>query len=219
MRHRDELRSLTGSLFSSLEDERRHVARELHDDVSQRLAMVEVFIEQLEKAEHSIDLRPRLTELREGVRILSNDLRRISHRLHPSGLHELGLAHSMKALVEEFGERFNMPATFTRRNLPDNIDPTIAATLYRITQEALRNVAKHAGRTHVKVTLESYESRLRLEIADLGEGFDSENRTRGLGIISMEERARMLNGQVIIRSSLGAGTTVVVEVPLTGEES
>jgi two-component system CheB/CheR fusion protein len=202
-----------------MEDERRRVARELHDDVSQKLAMLEVSLEQLVKDCEGVDVRAHLGEVTDSVRVLSNDLRRISHRLHPSGLDELGLSYSLKALVEEFGERFNMPATFAPRNLPADIPQNAAAALYRITQEALRNVAKHAGRTHVKVSLEGHESKLRLEIADLGEGFDTENRERGLGLISMKERTRLLSGQFLIRSGLGSGTTIIVDVPLTKEDS
>ena len=93
------------------------------------------------------------------------------------------------------------------------------STLYRITQEALRNIAKHAGRTHAKVTLEGSDSRLRLEVADFGEGFDTHQSRAGLGLISMEERARLVHGKFAVESALGKGTTVGVQVPLQASQT
>jgi two-component system CheB/CheR fusion protein len=214
-RTEEELRSLAGSLFTSHEEERRRVARELHDDVSQQLAMLANDLEQLRQhiPDTEGEMRNRLEALREGAAGLSDELRRISHALHPSMLEDLGLPVALRSLVTEFAEREGMPSNFTHRNVPDTLSPEIAATLYRITQEALRNVAKHAGRTHVRVSLTGTNSSLRLNIRDLGEGFDP-SETRGLGLISMEERARLVGGSFRISSALGEGTTVQVQVPL-----
>ena len=146
-------------------------------------------------------------------------MRSISHRLHPSILDDLGLPQALKALVDEFGERECMLATFTRRDVPAQLPKEVASTLYRITQEALRNIAKHAGRTHAKVTLEGSDSRLRLEVADFGEGFDTHQSRAGLGLISMEERARLVHGKFAVESALGKGTTVGVQVPLQASQT
>lgn len=219
-RTEDDLRSLAASLFTSHEEERRRVARELHDDVSQQLAMLANDLEQLrQNIPHTeAEMRKRLEALREGAAALSEELRRISHALHPSILEDLGLPVALRSLVTEFAEREGMPSNFTHRNVPDTLSPEVAATLYRITQEALRNVAKHAGRTHVRVSLIGTSSALRLNVRDLGEGFDP-SETRGLGLISMEERARLVGGSFHISSALGEGTTVQVQVPLATQNA
>ncbi len=221
VRTQAELRALTGMLFTSQEDERRRVARELHDDVSQQLALLQIDLDQCYQrfSKAPGDLHIRLGELRDRTASLSDEVRRISHRLHPSILEDLGLPHALKALVDEFGEREGMLASFARHDVPADLSKEVAAGLYRIAQEALRNVSKHAGKTHAKVTLEGTESGLRLEITDLGEGFDPEDARRGLGIISMAERARLIHGAFSVESALGKGTTVTVEVPLPASES
>ncbi|MGI9073191.1 MAG: CheR family methyltransferase [Bryobacteraceae bacterium] len=217
-RTEEDLRALTASLFTSHDEERRRVARELHDDVSQQLAMLANDLEQLRQniPPTEAEMRDRLETLREGAATLSEELRRISHALHPSILEDLGLPVALRSLVTEFAEREGMPSNFTHRNVPDVLSHEVSATLYRITQEALRNVAKHAGRTHVRVTLIGKGSALRLTIRDLGEGFDP-SETRGLGLISMEERTRLVGGTFRISSALGEGTTVQVQVPLETE--
>jgi two-component system CheB/CheR fusion protein len=217
-RTREELHALAGRLFISEEEERRRVARELHDDISQRLAVLEMDIETLRKglpADPSA-IRTELERIRERSRALSEEVRGISHQLHPSALDHLGIAVALKSLVEEFGAREAMVATFHSRNVPENPRPEVAVALYRITQEALRNVAKHAGRTHVKVVLEGIDQRLRLEVRDFGEGFDMEGmKGGGLGLISMAERARLIGGTLALQSALGEGAAVSVTVPLS----
>jgi two-component system CheB/CheR fusion protein len=205
-------------LFTSHEEERRRVARELHDDISQQLAMLANDLEQLRQNIPSTEaeMRKRLEALREAAAALSDELRRISHALHPSILEDLGLPVALRSLVAEFAEREGMPSNFTHRNVPDVLSREVSATLYRITQEALRNVAKHAGRTHVRVSLLAKGSVLRLTVRDLGEGFDP-SESRGLGLISMEERARLVGGSFRISSALGEGTTVQVQVPVATE--
>jgi two-component system CheB/CheR fusion protein len=216
-RSKEELRALTSSLFTSQEDERRRIARELHDDVSQALAIMEDEIEQLGTGPQrdAAELRTRLASLRQGVAQLSEEVRRITKGLHPSILEDLGLAEALRQLVKDFGEREGMLVTFADRAVPAAIPIEPGAALYRIAQEALRNVAKHAGKTHVKVTLVGVDHAVQLSVRDLGEGFDvGEVRGRGLGLVSMEERARSVGGILRIDSTPGEGTTVEVEVPL-----
>ncbi len=210
-----ELRALTGSLFTSQDEERRRVARELHDDVSQRLAVLANEIEQLRQniPQDPATIRLRLEALRERAGEMSEELRRISHALHPSILEDLGLPSALRSLVAEFAEREEMPANFSHRNVPQKLPLEITGALYRITQEALRNVSKHAGRTHVKVSLVGTNTGLRLTVRDLGEGFEPSD-SRGLGLISMEERARLVGGTFRVTSALGEGTTVHVDVPV-----
>jgi two-component system CheB/CheR fusion protein len=205
-RTQGELRALTGSLFTSQEAERRRVARELHDDIGQRLAMLASEAEQL----HQQSLHQQASDL-------SENLRRISHALHPSMLEDLGLASALRSLVTEFAEREGMPADFNHRHVPAQLPIEVAGTLYRISQEALRNVSKHAGRTHVRVSLTGSKSGLRLVVRDLGEGFNP-SETRGLGLISMEERARLIGASFRVTSSPREGTTVQVQAPLEAAE-
>lgn len=221
-RTQQELRALAGSLFTSQEDERRRVARELHDDISQKLAVLEIDTQQIEDqlprgSGDSSSILPDLDRVRNGIGALSEDVRRLSHALHPSVLDDLGLASGIRSLVEDFRERENMIVTFTAQKVPEKLQGPTTINLYRITQEALRNVAKHAGRTHVKVILKGDESTLHLQIIDSGEGFDTEQRRSGLGLISMEERARMLGGTFRIESELGEGTKINVDVPLPAD--
>jgi two-component system CheB/CheR fusion protein len=216
-RTKNELRALAGRLFTSQEEERRRVARELHDDLGQKLAVLDV---EMDHVLRDIGADPeqahlRISSLKERLASLANDVRVISHRLHPSVLEDLGLAAALKALVDEFGRREKMPATFRRRNVPDKLPSEVAAALYRIAQEALRNIAKHAGHTHVKVMLDTTGRDVRLTVRDSGEGFDqNEIQEPGLGLISMQERAKLIGGELSIESDLGEGTTVKVVVPM-----
>lgn len=214
----EELRALSGSLFQAQEDERRRVARELHDDISQRLAVLGIDLQHAAEIVAQDSEAGKIIEaLASRTDALADDVRKISHGLHPSMLDDLGLPYALKALGEEFSERERMLVTWQRQDIPERIPQDVSATLYRIAQEALRNVSKHAGRTHVKITLAGLDGHLRLEIADFGEGFDMEDVRHGLGLISMSERARLVQGTLTVNSALGKGATVMVDVPLNKE--
>ncbi len=214
-RTKEELRGLTGHLFTLQEEERERVARELHDDVSQRLSLIEILLSALEPAKLPAK-GDKLASAQRELQKLNADVRQMSHRLHPAVLHDLGLTEALRTLVEEFEQREGMPATFTAQSLPESWSQTAGTTLYRITQEALRNVVKHAGRTHVKVSLQGTSKELELKVRDFGIGFDQdyESARRGLGLISMQERARIAGGTFAVRSALGEGTTLTVRLPL-----
>jgi two-component system, chemotaxis family, CheB/CheR fusion protein len=215
-RTREELRGLTAHLFTAQEEERQYLARELHDDISQRLSVLRLLLEEMNAGEFSSADSARLDSARSQVESLNNDVRLISHRLHPAILSDLGLSESLRAMVKEFGEREKMPATYVTQNVSDELPLQTATTVYRIAQEALRNVSKHAGKTHVKVVLSSVGNVLELKVMDFGVGFDQETdgSSKGLGMISMQERARLSGGELKIQSALGHGTTVTVEVPI-----
>jgi two-component system, chemotaxis family, CheB/CheR fusion protein len=210
----DELRNLAGHLFTVQEEERQHVARELHDDVSQRLSLLSMLLNEIHSA-GSQGEEDKLEEARRQLSTLNTDVRQISHRLHPSILNDLGLSAALQALVKEFGQRENMPATYMSQDLPESWRPEAATAIYRIAQEGLRNVAKHAGKTHVKVVLAGTERGLQLKVMDFGIGFDQEADVPalGLGMISMQERARLAGGKLQVQSALGKGTTVTVDIP------
>jgi len=218
-RAQDELRGLNAHLFTLQEDERQHVARELHDDISQRLSLLEMLLHEIRVDDGSEQNRAKFESAREQIGSINTDVRLISHRLHPAILNDLGLSAALKALVTEFGEREGMPVSYVTQTLPESWPAEVATELYRIAQEALRNVAKHAGRTHVKVVLAGEDDCLQLKVMDFGIGFDQEEEvgSPGLGMISMQERARLAGGRLKVTSKLGEGTTVTVDVPVKGK--
>jgi two-component system CheB/CheR fusion protein len=215
-RSQDELRALTVSLFTSQEEERRRIARELHDDISQRLAGIEIDGDRLEKdlPAGPSEAMAAIQRMRTQIAKLSEDVRLMSHRLHPSIIEDLGLKAALQSLTEEFGLRENMIATFSSRNVPETLPLEVATSLYRIAQEALRNVSKHAGQTHARVSLTGMPDGVQLQIADFGHGFDVQDERPGLGLLSMEERARHIGAGLDINSALGEGTRVTITVPL-----
>ncbi len=219
-RTQGELRGLTGHLFTAQEEERQRVARELHDDISQRLSLLDILLHEIEGTEWAHADVNRLEMARAQVHSLNTDVRQISHRLHPAILNDLGLSAALKALVKEFGERENMPVTYLTQDLPERWSTEAATAIYRIAQEALRNVAKHAGKTHVKVVLAGDAGLLQLRVMDFGVGFDQDldSPISGLGMISMQERARQAGGVLSVVSALGQGTTVTAEVPVEHHE-
>jgi two-component system, chemotaxis family, CheB/CheR fusion protein len=221
-RSRGELRALTASLLTAQEEERRRVSRELHDDLSQQVAMLEFDVERLEqRLPASIDdLRTQLREIRARVGSLSNDLRRIAYELHPSVLDHLGLAVALRSFSGEFSRREQMLVTFTCRRLPETVPQAVASCLYRVAQEAFRNIGKHAGKSPVKLSLVCKGQQLQMTVRDNGAGFDpaSARGNGGLGIVSMHERVRLVHGSFTIQSSPGNGTLLTVKVPLDFRE-
>jgi signal transduction histidine kinase len=211
-----ELRALAAGLFISQEEERRCIARELHNDISQKLALLEIDVQQVEPKIESnpAQARKELESLRTAIGDLSEEVRRISYRLHPSAIEDLGIAPAIRSLAEDFGEREEMTVTFLAENVPDNIPLEIATAMYRITQEALRNVAQHAGRTPVQVLLTGESGRLRLQVIDAGKGFDLRARTAGLGLIGAGERVWIMRGVLAIESKPGEGTRLSVDIPI-----
>jgi two-component system, chemotaxis family, CheB/CheR fusion protein len=214
-RTQEQLRELAAHLFTVQEEERQRVARDLHDDISQRLSFLEIVCSKADLTE-SKDMEA----IRKEVQSLNTDVRGISHRLHPAILSDLGITAALKSLVEDFGMREGMPATYFETNVQPDLPQPVSTALYRITQEALRNVSKHAGETHVKVQLQGVDGRVQLQVRDFGTGFDQDADfpLRGLGLVSMQERARIAGGTFSVTSSLGEGTNIVVEIPVESHE-
>lgn len=213
-RSRDELRALNRSLLTSQEEERRRIGRELHDDIGQRLASMNMTLERM-RAKGNRQDRSELQTVVQDMEQLASDVRSLSHRLHPAVLEHLGLRAALRALTEEFGAREGMIATFFASEWVPELPIETSTGLYRIAQEALRNVAKHAGKTHAKISLVASEDVLELQVADAGHGFDMERIPSGLGLISMRERASFIGGVMTVQSALREGTRVRVTVPIT----
>ena len=175
---REELESLTGKLIEAQEEERKRIARELHDDFNQRLAALSVELESMERAPIAPPepVARQLAEIRVQVGQLSDDLHDLAYKLHPSLLEHVGLEVAMRDHVSEFTKRTGLPVTFTAREVPGTLSPEIATNLFRVMQESLQNVSKHAQATEVMVSLSGSSKGIGLSVRDNGKGFDLENK-------------------------------------------
>lgn len=214
---RERMQDLATGLLTAQEEERRRISRELHDDLNQRLAMLTVELETLENDPRlSADFGNRLASMRMKTESISDDVRRTAHQLHPALVDHLGLAAALKSLCLDISKQAKLRITSQQRNIHSPIATDVALCLYRVAQEALRNVVQHSGVKAATVSLISAKDRLRLSISDKGVGFDRDalKAQKGLGILSMEERVRLVAGTITVDSRLGEGTRVLVEVPL-----
>lgn len=214
---RSEVRALSTSLLVAQEEERRRIARDVHDDLSQRAALIEFKLTQVEPFVERPEGKEALTAAREDLAKLAVGIRNISHQLHPSVIADLGLPAALRQLVDEFNESGGS-ATFADRMTVPILDPLVRTALYRIAQEALRNVKKHAGRVPVRIKLSSSAQDLHLSIKDSGPGFavNAKRSDRGLGLLSMRERARLIGATLMIRTRPGAGTQIAVRARTDG---
>jgi PAS domain S-box-containing protein len=219
---REQLESLTGRLIEAQEQERKRIARELHDDFNQRLAALSVELESMERAPVAPPepVARQLAVIRDQVVRLSDDLHDLAYRLHPSLLEHVGLEVAARDHVAEFTKRTRLPVTFAAREVPETLSPEIATNLFRVMQESLQNVFKHAQATEVTVRLSGSSKGIGLSVRDNGKGFDLESkdvREKGLGLVSMQERARVLGGFLRIQSFETGGTKVCVWIPSSPE--
>jgi len=211
-------RDFGGRLINAHEEERARLARELHDDVTQRLAVLAIDAGLAERAANSPSEAESLRGLRDKLGRLSEDVHALSYQLHPSILEDLGLADALKAECERFSRRESIPATLKLIEPLTTVPNEEAICLYRVAQEALRNVARHAAARVAEVSLERENGGLQLAVWDNGKGFDPVRmRDRpSLGLASMRERLRALGGKLSIDSAPGKGTVVLAWVPLNG---
>src|SRR5579872_6529126 len=214
----ETLSDMTRKLIEAQEQERARIGRELHDDINQRVAMLSLELEQLQ--ENPSEVQSRVQELRNQTTELSNDVQALSHDLHSSKLEYLGVVAGMKSWCKEFAERQRVQIDF-ESDVPSTVPLEIGVTLFRIMQEALHNVIKHSGAREVKVQLQEDSSEIHLIVSDLGRGFDPEaaSQGQGLGLTSMRERIRLLNGTISIESKRSGGTTIYARVPVAADSS
>jgi len=213
------LQALARRLMTAQEEERSRLARELHDDVTQRLGTLAIDAGKL--AQGPDGERGELRDLQERAIGLAHDVQGLSRRLHPSILDDLGLAAALRAESQALGRRLDVPVSFAAEPMPESFPKESATALYRIAQECFQNIVRHARATEVNVELSVVGGQARLRIEDDGEGFQpSEARSRGgLGLASLSERARLAGGRLDIRSSPGEGAVITAEVPLESEPS
>jgi signal transduction histidine kinase len=212
------VRNLAGRLISAQEAERTRIARDLHDDACQEVAGIAVDISNLQHRRDTGNdaVQMALSSLHARTASVAENLRLLSHDLHPSVLQHLGLVAALEAHCAEVDRHHDIQVSFSAEGEVDPFVPAVALSLFRITQEALRNAARHGHARHATVALLRQDRTLTLTIADDGEGFDLESARHngGLGLISIEERARLVDGRVTIRSEPTKGTTIDVRVPI-----
>jgi signal transduction histidine kinase/ABC-type uncharacterized transport system substrate-binding protein len=216
---RSEARQLAGRLLTAQEDERRRLAREMHDDVSQRLAAAAIQAGTIEQQLTGPNPpRAALVGLREHLIALSEDVHRLSRQLHPAILDDLGLKDALRAECDRVAERGRLAVNFRCGQLPPRLPGGLALCVYRVAQEAMHNAIKHAHTDRVEVTLNVDLEFLDLEVRDFGRGFDPDVRRgrSGLGLASMEERVRLVGGEILVSSSPGQGTSIQVRIPWPG---
>ena len=211
-------RELAGRLINAQEAERSRIARDLHDDFSQRLALISIELEVIgQKPPAQPDaIRGRMEELSAQVKSLSSEVHRLAHELHPSKLDQLGLSAALRGFCKELAAAHEIAIEFEPRDVPQRLPKDVALCLYRITQEALQNVVKHSGASGAKVALAAHGQELHLTVTDDGSGFNAGAVRPGssLGIVSMRERVRMVQGHLSIQSHPGQGTRIEVRVPI-----
>lgn len=215
--YREQLQRLNAGLIAAQETGNREIARELHDVFSQELAAAAMEISSLREEVTSGPLMGRLSALGNKISQVARDIHRTSRELHPAILEELGLEPALRQECERFHQQFAIPTEFTAHNLPPDISEEISLCLYRVTQESLRNIAKHAANADaVRVSLSGNSEGLTLCIEDTGDGFDLGEALKkgGLGLISMDERVRYVGGKLTIQSEPNKGTTITAFVPL-----
>jgi PAS domain S-box-containing protein len=205
-------------LIEAQEQERTRIARELHDDFSQRLALLAVELEELHQNPPILsEVQRRMDVLQRQVSEIATDIQTLSHELHSSKLEYLGIAVAMRGFCREFSERQDVEIDLRSHDLPSSLSPDISLCLFRVLQEALHNSAKYSGVRRVEARLWGEPDEIHLTVSDSGAGFDSEaaKKGRGLGLISMKERLNLVNGSLSIDSRPKSGTTIHARVPLS----
>jgi PAS domain S-box-containing protein len=213
----ESLSDLSRKLIQSQEQERTRIARELHDDVSQQLALLAVELDQSDQSAHNLgDLHKHLRQAKKRIAEIGRDVQSLSHHLHSSKLEYLGLVAAAKSLSREISEMRKIQIDFKDESVPRSLPNEVSLSLFRIMQQALHNAAEHSGTKHIEVRLWEQADELHLIVQDWGKGFDARAAMHGagLGLTSMQERVRLVNGTIAIHSQPMRGTMVHVRVPL-----
>jgi PAS domain S-box-containing protein len=220
---REALERVGGQLIAAQEKERSHLARELHDDICQRLAMLSLRIGKITKGwgNGQMPVSDQLEQIRQQCADLAGDVQALSHELHPSLLDNVGLVAAVKSFCREFSEQNDALVEFSHTNVPASLPREISLSIFRVVQEALHNAAKYSGVSEYEVNLRGEAGEIELEVSDQGVGFDlaTKNNAQGLGLVSMRERMILLNGTIRIESNPNAGTRIRASVPLVTELS
>jgi PAS domain S-box-containing protein len=212
----EALRGFSRQLINAQEQERSRLARELHDDVTQRLACLAIDVGRIEHASSHAAMEETMRGVRKELVRLSDDIHGLAYRLHPSVLEDLGLAEALKVEADRFARHQATAVEVKFNDIPASVPPDAALCLFRVAQEALRNVGRHAQARALEVWLRELDGGLQLAVRDDGRGFDPALAAGriSLGLAGMRERVRLLGGHLDIESAPGHGTTIVAWVPL-----
>jgi len=218
-RAQEALSGMSGKLIEAQEQERRWIARELHDDINQRIALVAVHLEHLQEDHSALDsgARQRLQGIRELIANLGSDVQALSHHLHSSKLEYLGLVAATKSFCKELSEKYVLEIEVDSEGVPQSLPQDVALALFRVLQEGLKNAVKYSGSRHFEVKLSGTPGGVELSVRDAGIGFEPEEEAMkgaGLGLTSMQERLKLVHGELSIESRLGQGTLIRATVPL-----
>lgn len=217
------LEKVSGQLIEAQEKERSRIARDLHDDICQKLAVLSMEIQAAGRGLDGSDAatKDELEKIRKDCAAISGDVQSLSHELHSSKLDYLGMVVAVRGFCKEFAQQHGLSIEFTEQNVPKHLSREVSLCLFRVAQEALHNALKYSGTRQFWVTLTGSSTEVQLEVRDEGAGFDVEQakQDRGLGLVSMQERMNLVRGRLQIESALGAGTRVVATVALAVNES
>ncbi|HTF66197.1 MAG TPA: PAS domain-containing sensor histidine kinase, partial [Edaphobacter sp.] len=217
----EALKKVGGRLIEAQEKERSRIARELHDDICQSLALISLELHQAHQDSNGTDARTkeRILQIRQHCSEIAGDVQALSHQLHSSKLDYLGVVAAVGSFCREFSQQHNVHVEFTQHDVPKTLPKDVSLTLFRVTQEALQNAFKYSGVSRFAVDLRRGAGRIRLEIRDAGVGFAVEEakKGRGLGLVSMQERVHLVNGTFSLESKVNEGSRIVVFVPLIAE--
>ena len=212
----ERISNLGGRLLNAQDVERAHVARELHDDIGQQLALLQIDLHALMNTGDAVSLRDAVADVATRATAIGTSVHDLSHRLHPSQLRLVGLTGALGTLVRQLSTN-KVSAVFSHETMPASLSEDITVCLYRIAQEALNNAVKHGRADQVSVSLRGTRGSVQMSIHDNGVGFDTQTARAGVGLISMTERVEHVGGSLQIRSQPGGGTRVDVRIPC-GEE-
>jgi len=219
----EAISGISRKLIEAHEEERTWIARELHDDINQRMALLTIELDRWNQ-----QLPPSAGELHDHIHHaiqrlsdIAKDIQALSHRLHSSKLEYLGLVVAAKSFCKDLSEQQKVEIDFSHTAIPRSVPKEISLSLFRVLQETLQNAVKHSGVRHFKVELYGTEGEIQLTVSDLGVGFDPQDalHRRGLGLISMRERMQLIGGEISINSHPGSGTTIHARVPFRGTDS
>ncbi len=216
----EALEKIGGKLIEAQEKERARIARELHDDICQRLAMLSLELGHLNRGpDNGGGANSRLEKVRQHCAEIAGDVQALSHQLHSSKLDYLGIVAALKSFCRDVSQQQNVNVEFTCGNVPNALPRNVSLCLFRVAQEAVHNAVKYSGVRKLFVYLRGTETQIQLEVRDAGVGFDFKEATRngGLGLISMQERVHLVKGTFSVDSSANNGTRIVAVVPLVAE--
>jgi len=219
-RAEEALAGVSGRLITAQEHERTRIARELHDDIGQRLALLANELQQFREDSPNLpEVRKRVEELEKQTCEIASDIQSLSHELHSSKLEYLGMVPAMRSFCNEFSKQQKLEINFKNHDLPSTLPPDMSLCFFRVLQEALHNSAKYSGAKHIDVEFWATPNEVRLTVSDSGEGFDlkAAREGLGLGLVSMEERLKVVGGDLLIESQPKHGTTIQARVPLRFE--